>query len=138
MVSPANASILPSQYIFNPPPPKKNTLPPTPPPPKKYQRHESSSIYPSRNICNCLILQKIPTTKKIFIYINNLPPPPPKKKTNSMQTHQFQLPPNILQYTVYALPRHLLVPHNSKSYVSIFYLSHKQNTIIIMNYYKTS
>ena len=50
-----------------------------------------------------------------------------------MQTHQFQLPPNILglQYTVYALPRHLLqvVPHNSESYVSIFYLSHKRNTI---------
>ena len=56
-----------SQYIFSPPSPQKNPTN-TPPPPNKCQRHESSSSYPSINICNCLIPQKIAHhQKKIFI-----------------------------------------------------------------------
>ena len=130
---------LPFQYIFNPPSPKKNnitTLPPTPPPPqKKYQRHESRPTYPSRNICNCLI-----PPKKIIININNISPSP-KNIPYKNQLHANTSISNPSQYiTVYALPRHLSVPHNSESLCQyfLFVSQTKLNTITPMNYSKTS
>ena len=67
---PANTSILPSQYLFNPTSPQKNHN--TPPPPKKCQRHgsSSSSTYSSRYIFNC----PIPLKKYIYILDNQCYP----------------------------------------------------------------
>ena len=68
---PANTSILPSQYIFNPHTPQKNPQH-SPPPKKKCQRHgsSSSSTYSSRYIFNC----PIPLKKYIYIIFSSLHP----------------------------------------------------------------
>ena len=53
-------SNLPSNIFSTLPPPKKQHSPP---------RHESNSTYLSRNICNCIIPQKIPLApKNNYIY----------------------------------------------------------------------